>query len=292
MSALLVGAVLISFSSVMVVLAGLPPEVTGFYRLTGGGLAMLALLVRMGKIRFFTPDVIKWGTVAAVFFAGDFIFWHRSIAYVGPGLSTMLANFQVIPLAVVSALFFKERLPGRMFAAIPLALAGLYLMVGVSWSGFASDYRLGVFFGLLTACFYALYMLSLKYALARDRMDSLVLASAAAIATGLMLGVLALAEGQSFVIPSLKSLAAISALAFICHAVGWFLITRGIQTVRGALVGLILLLQPTLSFVWDILFFGKPVNPVELSGVALALVGIYIGSNAKMGRRRTASPRS
>jgi drug/metabolite transporter (DMT)-like permease len=129
-------------------------------------------------------------------------------------------------------------------------------------------------------------MLSLKYALAKDRADSLVLASAAALATGLILGAFALVEGESFAIPTFKSLAAISTLALICHAVGWFLITRGIQNVRGALVGLILLLQPTLSFVWDILFFGKPVNPVELSGVGLALIGIYIGSQG--GRKKRA----
>lgn len=285
MSALVIGAVLISFSSVMVVLAGLPPDVTGFYRLFGGGVAMLLVLARMGKLRLFTPNTIKWGSVAAVFFAGDFVFWHRSIAFVGPGLSTMLGNFEVIPLAVASALFFKERMPPRMYAAIPLALAGLYLMVGVGWSGFSADYRLGVFYGLATACFYALYMLSLKYALAKDRADSLVLASAAALVTGLILGAFALIEGESFAIPTLKSLAAISALALICHAVGWFLITRGIQRVRGALVGLILLLQPTLSFVWDILFFGKPVNPVELAGVGLALIGIYIGSQGGKKKR-------
>lgn len=285
MSALVIGAVLISFSSVMVVLAGLPPDVTGFYRLFGGGVAMLLVLARMGKLRLFTPNTIKWGCVAAVFFAGDFVFWHRSIAFVGPGLSTMLGNFEVIPLAVASALFFKERMPPRMYAAIPLALAGLYLMVGVGWSGFSADYRLGVFYGLATACFYALYMLSLKYALAKDRADSLVLASAAALVTGLILGAFALIEGESFAIPTLKSLAAISALALICHAVGWFLITRGIQRVRGALVGLILLLQPTLSFVWDILFFGKPVNPVELAGVGLALIGIYIGSQGGKKKR-------
>jgi len=284
-SALVIGAVLISFSSVMVVLAGLPPDVTGFYRLFGGGVAMLLVLARMGKLRLFTPNTIKWGCVAAVFFAGDFVFWHRSIAFVGPGLSTMLGNFEVIPLAVASALFFKERMPPRMYAAIPLALAGLYLMVGVGWSGFSADYRLGVFYGLATACFYALYMLSLKYALAKDRADSLVLASAAALVTGLILGAFALIEGESFAIPTLKSLAAISALALICHAVGWFLITRGIQRVRGALVGLILLLQPTLSFVWDILFFGKPVNPVELAGVGLALIGIYIGSQGGKKKR-------
>ncbi|MBU4476016.1 MAG: EamA family transporter, partial [Proteobacteria bacterium] len=62
------------------------------------------------------------------------------------------------------------------------------------------------------------------------------------------------------------------------HAIGWYLITRGIQQVRTSLVGLILLLQPTLSYVWDILLFDKPTSPVELTGVALALTAIYLGS--------------
>ena len=93
-----------------------------------------------------------------------------------------------------------------------------------------------------------------------------------------------MAQGQSFAFPSARSVAAILTLALGCHAVGWFLITHSVQQVRGALVGLILLLQPTLSFVWDILFFGKPVNPVELAGVGLALFGIAIGSSARSGK--------
>jgi len=278
MTALLIGAVIISFSSVMVVLAELPPDVTAFYRLFLGGLGMLVVLARQGKISQFSPYVLKWGLFAGVFFAADFIFWHRSIGHVGPGLSTMLANFQIIPLALVSALFFKERMSPKLLAAIPLALIGLYLMVGVGWDSFTDQYQLGVVFGLLAALFYALYLLSLKYAVAKNRADTLVVACAVALITGLLLGGLAFAQGNSFAIPSMKSLAAILTLALVCHAVGWFLITRGLQTERGALVGLILLLQPTLSFVWDILFFAKPVNLVELSGVGLALTGIYIGS--------------
>lgn len=278
MTALIIGAIIISFSSVMVVLGGLPPDVAGFYRLFGGGVGMLAVLAWSGKLKNFTPHVFKWGLIGGLFFCGDFFFWHRSIGYVGPGLATMLANFQVIPLAVVSALFFKERLSTRQLIAIPLTLAGLYLMVGVGWAGFTADYQLGVGYGLFTAVFYALYLLSLKYALAEDRADPLVMATAVALITGLLLGGLAISQNESFIFPSTQSMLAMATLALGCHAVGWFLITRGIQTVRGAVVGLILILQPTLSFVWDLLFFDKPVNTIEITGVLLALVGIYIGS--------------
>ena len=42
--------------------------------------------------------------------------------------------------------------------------------------------------------------------------------------------------------------------------------------------GLALLLQPTLSFVWDVLFFGRPMQAIEIAGAAIALVAIYLGS--------------
>lgn len=278
MTGLVIGAIIISFSSVMVKLADVPPEVAGFYRLCGGGLGMTIILWKLDKLRHLTKHVWKWALLGAVFFAFDFVFWHRSIGLVGPGLSTMLANFQVIVLAVVSVLLLKEKVSRSFMIAIPMALVGLYLMVGVQWDSFSSDYRLGVIFGLLAAVAYALYLLSLKYSLSKAQADPLAMAAGVALLTGLILGVLAVGQGNSFVIPNTRSLLALTALALICHATGWYLITRGIQRVETSLVGLILLLQPTLSYVWDLLFFGKPTNPVELTGVALALLAIYLGS--------------
>lgn len=220
----------------------------------------------------------KWSLLAAFFFALDFIGWHRSILSVGPGMATMLANFQVIILAAVSIFILREKVTRPFFLSIPLAVTGLYLMVGVSWSSFTPDFKMGIGFGLFAAFSYALYLLSLKFSLSKVAADPIAMSCAVALFTGLMLGGVAVGQGESFVIPSTRSLLALMVLAFICHATGWYLITRGIQQVKTSLVGLILLLQPTLSYVWDILFFSKPTNPIELTGVGLALVGIYLGS--------------
>ena len=43
-------------------------------------------------------------------------------------------------------------------------------------------------------------------------------------------------------------------------------------------MGLALLLQPTLSFAWDVLFFDRPMTAIELTGAGIALVAIYLGS--------------
>ena len=46
---------------------------------------------------------------------------------------------------------------------------------------------------------------------------------------------------------------------------------------EGSRVGLILLLQPLLAFVWDVLFFSRSITLVELTGAILTLFGIYLG---------------
>jgi drug/metabolite transporter (DMT)-like permease len=151
-------------------------------------------------------------------------------------------------------------------------------MVGVEWTSFSDGYKMGVIYGLLTALAYAFYLLSLKYSLTKAGADPLAMACGVALVTGVMLGGLGVAQSESFVIPNSRSLIALTVLALICHAGGWYLITRGIQQVRTSLVGLILLLQPTLSYIWDILFFDKPTDMLEVTGVSLALVAIYLGS--------------
>ena len=62
------------------------------------------------------------------------------------------------------------------------------------------------------------------------------------------------------------------------QCIGLMLIASSLRMVSTTQAGLALLLQPTLSFVWDVLFFARPMTAVELSGAAIALVAIYMGS--------------
>ena len=45
-----------------------------------------------------------------------------------------------------------------------------------------------------------------------------------------------------------------------------------------SLVGLLLLLQPALAFVLDVLLFGRPTVLLDWCGLALALAGILLGT--------------
>jgi drug/metabolite transporter (DMT)-like permease len=276
------GASMISFSAVFVKLAHVGPTMAGFYRVFFGGALLVAMVLIQRKRLWHGPRPFALAVAAGVFFALDLSFWHRSIHILGPGLSTILSNFQVFFMAGMGALLLGERLGPRLILGIPLAMAGLYLLVGLNFASLGEDYQRGVIFGLLTALCYGCYILTLRQLQSRadapGRTASLTVVS---LVTALVMGLEGWFQGESFVIPDAQSWAALVAYGLAGQVLGWVIIARGLPRISASLAGLLLLLQPTLAFVWDILFFAKPVDTAQGLGAALALAGIYLGATAR-----------
>ena len=276
---LFIGAALISLSPVWVKLVSVSPTTSGFYRVLIGGIALATYLLFTGqKLQLSKRTWLILG-VAAVFFALDLWFWHRSINYIGPGLSTLIANFQVFIMTAAGIVLFREAPRPVQLLAIPLALFGLGLIVGLDWNELPADYRLGVIFGLLTAVSYAGYLLSLR----RSRQGSkhrLPTREVAVISllTAVILGLSAFVEGESLALGSTDDAMWLVAYGILSHCLGWMFIASSLPHVSTTEAGLALLLQPTLSFVWDVLFFARPMTLTELIGAGIALLAIYLGS--------------
>ena len=279
---LFLGAVLISLSPVWVKLVSVSPTTSGFYRVAIGSVTVVLLMIfarqklRLSKRAWFLVGL------AGAFFSLDLFFWHRSIIYVGPGLSTLLANFQVFILMTAGVVFLRQKPSATQLLAVPLALLGLLMIIGVDWESLPGDYRLGVIFGLLTAIMYAGYLLSLR----ASRVDSesrLPLAEVAvvSIVCTLLLVVIAQVEGVSLAVPDTADIKWLLCYGILSHSFGALLLASSLPHVSTTEAGLALLLQPTLSFLWDVLFFGRPMQPVEIAGAAIALTAIYLGSRVR-----------
>ena len=131
---MLAGAMMISFSAVFVRLVDTGPTVSGFYRVAIGAAVLLIYLFVRDRQLLLSDKWVRWLLVlAALFFAADLWVWHRSILAVGPGLSTLLGNLQVVLVPVVAWALFAERLGKYQLMAIPVALAGLAMMLGFGW---------------------------------------------------------------------------------------------------------------------------------------------------------------
>lgn len=276
---LFVGAALISLSPVWVALTEVTSTVSGFYRVVFGGGALVIYLLATGRRLELSRRQWLLLIAASLFFALDLWFWHRSIVYIGPGLSTLLANFQVFILMIAGVVLFRQ-VPSRVqIVAVPMALLGLAMIVGLDWQHLPPDYKSGVIFGLLTAVAYAGYLLTLRQSRqgSRFRIPTREMAVVSIITAALM-ALAVLAEDMSFAIPSTADAGWLIAYGVLSHCIGWLFIASSLPEVTTVEAGLALLLQPTLSFIWDILFFDRPVSTIELAGAAIALAAIYLGS--------------
>lgn len=274
------GAALISTTSIFVKLAHVGPTVSAFYRMAFGGAMLLIGLLALGRWQRVRIVWLAWLVVPALAFAVDLMLWHRSILYIGPGLATLLGNFQVFLMALAGWLIYRERLGVNFLIGVALAFVGLYLLVGLDWSEVGPQYRVGVILGIITGVAYAVYMLTTRHA---QRSGHVPLAApqflcVSSLLCAAMLGVAVIVEGDSFVLPDAQAWWSLLGLALVGQVLGWILLLRAMPHLPASMIGLLLLLQPALSFVFDVILFDRPTRALDWVGVGLSLVGIFIGS--------------
>ena len=270
---------MISFSPVWVKLAGVSPSVSAFYRVFLGAV-VLWIVILVTRARFFTSRVAALIAVGlGVLFTFDLTAWHTAIEYIGPGMATILGNFQVFLLSAFGVLILGERLTFRFVLAVLVAMVGLYLMFGLDWSELSGNHKLGVGLGLVTALMYGSILVGLKLSQSRpDAMHPMAAFAWLSLTTSVTLAIGIPAIDGSFAIPSVETGIYLTAYAVGSHVIGWVLISDGIPHIKVTRAGLLLLLQPSLSFLWDVLLFGRRTTGIELAGAAMALIAIYLGS--------------
>jgi drug/metabolite transporter (DMT)-like permease len=269
---------MISFSGVWVNVSDVAPTVSAFYRALFGGLFLMAAACWKKEITWKGLYHLLLGSLCGLFLALDLFLWHRSIGYIGPGLATILGNFQVFFLAGLGVVFMGEKVSAKFFFAILMAIIGLFLVVGLQWHQLETHYKTGVYLGLATAVAYTAFLLTLRK-LQSGQAETVTFYGMMIVsfATAFFLGTQGIYSGDAFTIPDTRSLTALLLLGLTSQGIGWVLISNALPRIRASLAGLILLLQPSLAFIWDVLLFQRATSTLNWIGVIIAITAIYLG---------------
>jgi drug/metabolite transporter (DMT)-like permease len=276
---LVTGAVMISFSGVWVKASHVAPIASAFYRVFFGAIILLSAAFIRREMIWHGGRHLLLSLTCGLFFAIDLGFYHYSVIYVGPGLGTILPNFQVFILAMTGIFFFGEKVRLLFLTSIPLAVIGLFLIVGIDWGQLDQLNKIGVYFGLGAAVFYAAFLLSLrKLQSGQAGLSFFYVLTMVSMVASAFLAMEIFHNGDTFSIPDLQSFFALVALGLFSQTIGWMLIANALPAVLTSLSGFILLLQPALAFVWDVLIFQRPTSLTNWAGVFIVLFAIYFGS--------------
>lgn len=287
--ALICGALAIALSPIFVRISELQPTATAFWRV---GLALPLLLVwpvrakRVAAPARPAPRGLRaLGLLAlpGVFFAGDLFFWHQAISFTSVANSTLLANFAPIFVTLGSWLLFKERFSRLFLGGLGLAIMGAVLLMGssltVGW-----DTLLGDGFGLITAMFYAAYILAVGRL--RGTFGTLPLMIGSTAITAACLLPMALIAGNDLLAQTWRGWAILFGLAWITHAGGQGLIAFALAHLPAAFSSVGLLVQPVAAAVLAWILLGEALGYLQVAGGFVVLAGILVARHAARRPRR------
>lgn len=275
LGALLLGATCIALSPIFVRVSEAGPTATAFWRVAIA-VPVLWLLYwikpRVGAKRYSG----KWPLLlaAGLAFAGDLGFWHSSIQLTSVANSTLLANLASIFVTLAAWMFLKQK-PTRLFlAGLAAALVGVGLLVHTSLA-FSSTGLAGDALGVVTAMFYAGYILAVKGL--RDRGETtLHLMAVTSTITALLLFPVALASGEQMLPSSAFGWWVLIGLALISHAAGQGLIAYALAHLPAAFSSVSLLFQPVMAALFAWLLLSEALVPLQVAGGIVVLFGIYL----------------
>ena len=275
LGALLTGATFIALSPIFVRVSEAGPTATAFWRvaLAVPALWLLYALKRGPRARRYSG---KWWLLlaAGLAFAGDLAFWHTSIKLTSVANSTLLANLASIFVTLAAWIFLRQR-PTRVFlAALATALAGVALLVHTSLE-FSATGLAGDALGVVTAMFYAGYLLAVKGL--RDRGETtLHLMAVTTTITAILLFPAALATGEQFLPRTAQGWLILLGLALVSHAAGQGLIAYALAHLPAAFSSVSLLFQPVMAALFAWLLLAEPLAPLQVAGGLIVLAGIYL----------------
>jgi len=271
--ALLTGAAAIAFAPIFVRLADTGPTASAFWRMA---LAVAPLWVWM---RLSPPSQhtrpLPWKSliIAGLCFAGDLGAWHVSIMYTTVANSTLEANFAPIFVTLGAWLLFRQRVSRLFLFALTVTLGGATLLIGPNFA-LGGRALLGDGLGVLTAVFYAGYMLAIKAA--SERASTAQIMAISTTVAAIVLLPYALATADAFMPQSASGWLVLIGLALIAHVAGQSLIAWGFAHLPAAFSSVSLLLQPVLAAMYAWVLLGEAVGPAQMLGGAVVLAGIYL----------------
>ena len=285
--ALLLGATAIGLAPIFVRLSETGPVATAFYRMF---LSLPVLGVwwwterhRCGSLPTANNRWIRsWLVAAGLFFAADLAVWHWSIRITTVANATLLANLAPLFVTLASWAIFGQRFRAGFLIGMAIALAGAFVLMGDSL-GFGQTRLVGDLLGMLTAVFYAGYIVSVARLRAGVSTATVMFGSAAVSAAALL--PLALLSGENLLPVSVNGWFVLLALAVVSHAGGQGLIAWALAHLSAAFGSVSLLWQPVAAALFAWLLLHESLGAWQVAGGIIVLAGIYLARRASYARQ-------
>ena len=274
---LLLGGCFLGVAPVIVKALEFPADVSAFFRVA---LAAPIFLVWAFAGRERRPArLAKTGStaglyiLAALFFAADLATMHYAIGATSVAVATLFTNCAPFFVGLFGLLGLTAR-PGLAFwRALPIALIGIALLIGVSGASAVGTVA-GDAIALVAAALYAAYLVTVKALRDRGARPADIMA-VVCLGGAVILAPFYIASGMPLP-ETAAQWALLLALAIIGQAMGQGLVTVALQYLPVSSSSLALLVQPVIAALLSWGLLAEVLSWLQIAGIALVLFSIYV----------------
>lgn len=273
---LFLGTMAMGASPIFVRLADVGPYASAFWRMA------LALPFLWAWMRLEEngrrPDRLSsraWRAAifSGLFFAGDLFFWHLSIFGTSVANATFLATLAPVVVFVGAWAFLGEKADRAGVFGLVLCLAGAGALVGSSYA-FAPGRLMGDVFGLITACFFGGYFLTIRAA-RRLNVGTARLSMISAVVTTAALLIAALLLDDRILPSSLAGFGILLGLALISQVGGQGLLAYALGHLPAPFSSLVIFFEAVAAAAFGWLILNEALSALQLVGGGFILAGLY-----------------
>lgn len=282
---LIFGAILISFSPVLIKDTGAPGTVSVFYRLFFGTLVLIGPFTysRIKSTKKLKLKGVLFAFLAGLSLAIDMSMWATGIMSSNAAMPTLTANLAPLWVGIGGFLFFKERRTSKFWIGIAIALVGIAFLVIQDLYQPNGIFK-GLALGLLAGIFYAGFMMLVQ--VGRRYLDTISFLFFSSLATTVFLGIFMLFQNFQFVGYSTKAWVLFVIMGVVIQAGAWFLINFAQGKLPASLVAPTLLTQPVLAGIIAFLMLGEELTVWQIFGGFIVIIGIYTVHFAKQNKKK------
>jgi len=285
----LIGVLSISFSAILVRLASVSPVTATLYR-AAYAVPVLAAAWAIRHAHDKRSRAERWLALASgLILALDLNVWHESIALIGAALGTVIANVQVVFVALAAWILYGERPTSRTSAIMAVVLLGVALTSGLAQhDAYGSSPAAGAGLGVVAGVCYAAFLLVFRAAnqslapTSGPLLDSTI---------GTVAGALLCApfDPRFAFTPTWPAHLWLVLLALVSQVVGWLLIATALPRLPAVETSIMLLVQPVFSIIWGMLIFAERLSALQWTGSALVLGGVAALSAGRFTTAKTST---
>ncbi|WP_280341725.1 DMT family transporter [Nocardia neocaledoniensis] len=265
-----------SFAVTKVVLAEVPPLTVGALRF-GFAAAILGVLVRVRRDRrtLTRRQRIRIGGAGVLGITVYFAVENVGVDLATASDATLIVAAYPIITMVPEILCGRARFSAIRFAGTLVAIGGVWLVVRGAAGAGGGHHLLGDAILLAGGIVWALYNFVAK----RDDSgaSAIVVTYYQTLAGACGFALLAMSEADSWSVPSGANLARIAFLAALCSVAAFLLYNHGLRGLDPSAAVNLLNIVPVAGLAWAVLLAGERLNPAQVLGGAIVIVGVMMG---------------